>query len=96
MTLDSLGIKRIKKFYVCGHLEGTCKCRKPEPGLLLEIVDESSYSHGDLIFVGDSYSDKLAADNANIRFIQLRRDPENRIFGKEHISSLFELIAVGT
>jgi D-glycero-D-manno-heptose 1,7-bisphosphate phosphatase len=96
MSLDILGVKRIKNFYVCGHLDGTCKCRKPEPGLLLDIVKESSYSQEDLIFVGDSYSDKSAADRANIRFIQLRRDPKTRIFGNEHISSLCELIAVGS
>jgi D-glycero-D-manno-heptose 1,7-bisphosphate phosphatase len=94
LNLDTLGIRRIKKFYVCGHLDGTCICRKPSPGLLLSLIAEYSQQPENLVFVGDSYSDKLAADSANIRFIQIRRNPNEKIFGDECVPSLRDLIGV--
>jgi histidinol-phosphate phosphatase family protein len=92
--LLSCGAKEIKGFYICGHIEGTCSCRKPAPGLLLEILSDYNLSPSDVIFIGDSMSDKLAAETMKIRFIQIMREPCQDAFSSEFINSLSQMIEV--
>lgn len=48
---------------ICPHLpEDHCACRKPKPGLLLEIAQSFHYLPKDLIVVGDSLRDIEAAN----------------------------------
>jgi D-glycero-D-manno-heptose 1,7-bisphosphate phosphatase len=53
---------------VCPHLESSgCLCRKPKVGLLESIVNSGL---GDIkVFIGDSKSDKLAAQNFGVEFL---------------------------
>lgn len=90
--LQKKGLKVVRKFYVCGHLINTCKCRKPAPGLLQAILKDFELVESELVFVGDSPSDKSAADNIKMRFIQVRRNPDDLVFGNECVSNLRELI----
>jgi D-glycero-D-manno-heptose 1,7-bisphosphate phosphatase len=92
--LKLCGTKVISRFYVCGHLEDTCGCRKPAPGLLLSILNDYDVPVSKVIFIGDSLSDKLAADTVDIRFVQIQRDPCEEIFALQHINSLRELIGL--
>lgn len=62
---------RIAGIYVCPHLDGTCDCRKPAPGLfhqarrdMPDIVFERS------VVVGDSPSDIEAGTKIGARVIQ--------------------------
>jgi D-glycero-D-manno-heptose 1,7-bisphosphate phosphatase len=51
-------------FYYCKHTkERQCDCRKPQPGLLFDIMDNYPPPY---LFVGDNISDILAARAANI------------------------------
>lgn len=43
-------------------------CRKPNPGMLLQAMDEAGMKPDDTIFVGDRDSDREAAANAGVRF----------------------------
>lgn len=43
--------------------------KKPDPYILLSIIDELSLVVDDAIFIGDSWADHLASINANIDFI---------------------------
>ncbi|MEE9162704.1 MAG: HAD-IIIA family hydrolase [Candidatus Neomarinimicrobiota bacterium] len=56
-------------FYLCPHAptEG-CSCRKPEPGLLLQALEEHELSPRRSLMVGDSLTDAGAADSAGIPF----------------------------
>ncbi|MEH6442459.1 MAG: D-glycero-beta-D-manno-heptose 1,7-bisphosphate 7-phosphatase [Oceanospirillaceae bacterium] len=56
----------IDKVVFCPHLpDALCQCRKPLPGMLLDIMD--NYSNlSDIYFVGDSLSDLKAANSANV------------------------------
>ena len=45
-----------------------CYCRKPSPGMLLEIAKAFSISPEKVIFIGDSISDKNAAQAAKMKF----------------------------
>jgi D-glycero-D-manno-heptose 1,7-bisphosphate phosphatase len=92
--LKLCGTKVISRFYVCGHLEDTCDCRKPAPGLLLSILNDYDVPVSKVIFIGDSLSDKLAADTVDISFVQIQRDPCEEIFALQYINSLRELIGL--
>ena len=63
-------------FFVCPHsptleLANQCNCRKPKPGLLLDAIGHFGVSKEEAIFVGDKESDKNAAANAGIDFLQV-------------------------
>lgn len=59
--LTTLGGK-IEAIVLCPHLpEHHCLCRKPKPGLLLELATEFQYQPNELIVVGDSLRDIEAA-----------------------------------
>jgi D-glycero-D-manno-heptose 1,7-bisphosphate phosphatase len=49
------------------RLENTC--RKPQPGMLIDLMDELGYSPEDSYMVGDSWRDRRAAALAGIGFI---------------------------
>jgi D-glycero-D-manno-heptose 1,7-bisphosphate phosphatase len=53
----------------CPHaLEVECGCRKPAPGLLLDIMRHFGASGGETLFVGNAPSDEEAARAAGVRF----------------------------
>lgn len=64
------GIK-IQRWYFCPHNpdKETCSCRKPSPEMLLAAINY--FKPIEALFIGDKESDKLAAENANIRFIKV-------------------------
>ena len=60
--LDAIGGSVDAVFY-CPHLPAAhCSCRKPKPGMLLDIASRFGYeSLGGVYFVGDTYRDVEAA-----------------------------------
>lgn len=58
---------------MCPHApdEG-CNCRKPAPGMLLELMDKLQVSASNTLFVGDMESDRQAAENAGVDFMWAR------------------------
>lgn len=56
----------IKRFYSCVHNIGDkmCKCRKPQPGMILEAAKTYDIDLSQSWFIGDSESDIEAAKNA--------------------------------
>ena len=71
----------IDRLYYCPHhpdsgfdgeikaLKVDCDCRKPNPGLFFQAVEELNISLQDSWVVGDSTSDILAGTNSNIKTI---------------------------
>jgi D-glycero-D-manno-heptose 1,7-bisphosphate phosphatase len=54
---------------LCPHrLDVGCRCRKPAPGMLLDIVEYYGCSPAEALFVGDSLVDHDAAERARIPF----------------------------
>jgi D-glycero-D-manno-heptose 1,7-bisphosphate phosphatase len=55
--------------FSCPHRpEAGCACRKPEPGLLLGAAEAFTLDEwGDVIFIGDDWTDLQAAENAGCR-----------------------------
>ncbi len=52
----------------CPHLpDAGCRCRKPRPGLLLDLMDKLAVAPEETLFVGDSERDLKAALAAGVR-----------------------------
>ncbi len=64
--------------------------RKPNPGMILELLQKYSILPSSAIMIGDSYSDILAAKNAGIRSIQISKYTYE-ISPNFHFQSLAEL-----
>ena len=63
-SLAALG-GRIDAIFYCPHAaEEVCNCRKPAPGLLLQIAERYGLSLSGVPYVGDSLRDMLAAQAA--------------------------------
>ena len=59
---------RIDAFFFCPHAaDSACECRKPKPGMLLEIARRFNVSLGDVYMVGDAARDIHAAAAAGAR-----------------------------
>ena len=63
------GRARNARVLFCPHvLEVPCACRKPAPGMLLELLAWSGVLPGEALFVGDAPTDEAAARAAGIPF----------------------------
>jgi D-glycero-D-manno-heptose 1,7-bisphosphate phosphatase len=51
-----------------------CACRKPDPGLLLELIGRHGFETAQSVMVGDSDRDLEAASSAGVRFIRVDSD----------------------
>ena len=59
---------RIDAFFFCPHAaEAGCQCRKPQPGMLLEVARRFNVSLDDTFMVGDALRDLEAAAAAGAR-----------------------------
>jgi D-glycero-D-manno-heptose 1,7-bisphosphate phosphatase len=59
---------RVDAIFICPCLpKDDCACRKPEPGMLLEIAERLRTSLDEVPFVGDRLADVLAARSAGAR-----------------------------
>lgn len=53
----------------CPHLpHDNCDCRKPKPGMLLDIIEAMGVKKIDTIFIGDTLGDMRAAEQAGVKF----------------------------
>jgi D-glycero-D-manno-heptose 1,7-bisphosphate phosphatase len=65
---------RLDGIYACPHDAGTCDCRKPQPGLLLQARREHpEIDFGRSVLVGDSVIDICAGQAAGCRTILVGR-----------------------
>jgi D-glycero-D-manno-heptose 1,7-bisphosphate phosphatase len=59
---------RIDAFFFCPHdADSGCTCRKPQPGMLLEVARRFNISLEDTYMVGDAHRDVAAAAAAGAR-----------------------------
>tara|TARA_E500000178_G_scaffold349333_1_gene406091 strand:- start:1974 stop:2477 length:504 start_codon:yes stop_codon:yes gene_type:complete len=63
----------ISRWYYCPHhpdFTGKCSCRKPEPGMLLQAIED--YKPKRTVFIGDKNTDLLAAEKAEIEYVDIK------------------------
>jgi len=71
----------------CPHgPDGGCACRKPKPGMLLEIAKHFSIEPEKVTFIGDSRSDMQAAKSANMAFILVKTGKGEKTLAAETIN----------
>jgi len=59
----------IKKVYHCPHhpeITGECQCRKPNPGMIFQAIQDFNIDPVKSVLIGDKKSDILAGINAGI------------------------------
>ena len=62
VTLDSIAF--------CPHIDtDNCTCRKPKPGLLIQLQQQFNIAWSDTVFIGDSMRDFQAAESVGCHFI---------------------------
>ena len=60
-TLVSEAGGNIDAIYVCPHgTDSDCQCRKPKPGLLMQVAAEKNINLAQTYFIGDSFRDLQA------------------------------------
>lgn len=70
--IESRGGK-IEKIYFCPHVPAdNCDCRKPKPGMLLQIQKDFNLKSTEMIFIGDSDRDYQAAKAVGCEFILVK------------------------
>ena len=61
-----------KELVHCPHDDqAQCHCRKPKPGMILNLLEKFHLKSNEAIIIGDSYKDILAGQAAGIRTIYL-------------------------
>jgi len=64
---------QVDAIFYCPHgPDDACDCRKPKPGMLLEIGQRFNVPLDEVTFIGDSISDIKAASNANAKAMLVR------------------------
>lgn len=90
---------QIEAVFFCPHArEEGCECRKPRPGLLLEIARRLGVDLRDVVVVGDALRDVQAARAAGARPVLVRtgkgRETESSVNGLEGVAVFDDLAAV--
>jgi D-glycero-D-manno-heptose 1,7-bisphosphate phosphatase len=64
---------RVDAVFYCPHgPDDGCSCRKPKPGMLLEIGQRFNVPLSKVVFIGDSIADIKAASSANAKSMLVR------------------------
>lgn len=85
----------IEAVYHCPHhpdISGTCSCRKPEPGMLLEAAKTHAIDLKRSLLVGDSERDIIAAHRAGVEETYLFSPDAKSSEATKIIRSLKELV----
>ena len=83
----------IKEILFCPHDdEDKCKCRKPLPGMINQIINEHNLTRNDCCLVGDSLKDMLAATSAKVEPILLKTKYNKSLDGFPSIDTLMDLL----
>jgi len=62
---------RIASWHICPHAIGSCRCRKPLPGLLLAALKQHGVAPEEAVMIGDQESDIVAGHAAGVATVRL-------------------------
>jgi len=85
----------IRAVYHCPHhpdISGACRCRKPEPGMLLEAAEKYNIDLKNSLLVGDSERDITAAHRAGLKETYLFSPDAKNTKATKIIRALKELV----
>ncbi len=85
-SIDAAGGK-IDKIYFCPHQDADhCDCRKPKPGMFKQIEKDYGVDLSTIYYIGDKYTDYLAALAAGCKFIWVMSG-----YGQQHLKKHSEI-----
>ncbi|MEM7125486.1 MAG: D-glycero-beta-D-manno-heptose 1,7-bisphosphate 7-phosphatase [Chloroflexota bacterium] len=71
----------ITKIFMCPHHpDDGCRCRKPEPGMLLDAAEKYRLDLKKCVFIGDSITDFQAAERAGCQSFLVRSGRQGATF----------------
>jgi D-glycero-D-manno-heptose 1,7-bisphosphate phosphatase len=74
MTDRIMNVLKIDEVRICPHdNDDGCGCRKPRPGMLVELADKYDLSLKESYIIGDTWKDSTAGSNAGCKSIILAR-----------------------
>ena len=85
----------LKAMLVCTHDDAdACDCRKPKPGMLLQIAKRNGIDLSLSFMVGDSMKDIEAGRSVGAKTILLRRNYNDGVFADNIVNHLSEASAL--
>jgi len=78
----------------CPHGQDGCRCRKPEPGMLLGAAQRWQIDLARSFMIGDSWKDMQAGTRAGCRTILLRYPYNNQVQADYTIENLQEAVSL--
>jgi len=99
MTALVMSLPAIEEVRICPHDDGdSCSCRKPQPGMLIELAHNHDLSLAESYIIGDTWKDSGAGSRAGCKSIILDR-PYNKSAPADwrvpNLRSAVELICAG-
>ena len=74
MTALVMSLPGIEEVRICSHDDGHgCSCRKPQPGMLLELAHKHHLALEESYIIGDTWKDSSAGSSAGCKSIILDR-----------------------
>lgn len=66
----------LDEFICCPHIPmDHCNCRKPNNGMIEEIIKKKKVDRDNVVFVGDQITDGIAASKSNVKSTIVSTDP---------------------
>jgi len=85
----------IKKVVYCPHeTRHNCKCRKPKPGMLIQLADEFGVDLNESYMIGDNWKDIAAGEAAGCKTILLKREYNKTVSADYRVQSLQKTINI--
>lgn len=90
---------KIEKIYFCPHHpDENCACRKPAPGMLLNIMRDFNLKSDEIIYIGDSFKDWEVAQAIGCEFMLVRtgngEKTVKQLLQNDHTKIFADLMAV--
>ena len=83
-NLKEKGINILDTFYCPHKIEDNCKCRKPEPQMLIDACNKYQINPANTVYVGDDERDCLAAKRAGCKSVLIGNDYDLELNRKYH------------
>jgi len=71
-----------------------CNCRKPKPGMILELSDKWNIDLEKSFMIGDGWKDIQAGESAGCKTILLDKDYNKGVNADFHVRSLIEAVKI--
>jgi len=83
----------IQKVVFCPHEDShNCFCRKPEPGMILELADEHNIELSTSYMIGDNWKDIVSGAASGCSTVLIKKPYNKNVNADFHVDSLREAV----